>query len=453
MAWFAVVFWAALAYLVLPRVHRILTRIYLPDYFIGRARTSDGLLGDPVNMALLGSGDQIHAAMRRAGWTQADDVDLASSRRIILSTLTRRSYERGAGQPAVHLWPPAGLCVSAGGRREPGQTASRPLLALSARVGAAGWRPGRLACRRHVRPLRRAVPVHPADHAQDRGEHRRRKRPHPGRPDAVRPRGGRHGHPGFFDRIPRAQRRRRHDFHRRGLAGGRPLLPGRGPGRAVPCAGGQPAQAARPDPVRRRSRLFSRNRCPRPRRLTADRRQSRRRSRACRSVDGRCDCARGVRRRRDPPGLGRSAGRKPRQGRGHASQRRPPSSPRPPASSTAARQSTSGPTCWASPWTSSSSSPSPASIPARTPGIPERAESHAVVSPPCEPRVNSGVNSGEAGVATAAARVSPRPARTAPALCRRPRSSSVRRALLTVRRRRGPGPARCRGRSLQPGRR
>lgn len=99
MAWFLIVFWAALAYLVLPRVHRILTRIYLPDYFIGRARTSDGLLGDPVNVALLGSEDQIHAAMRRAGWTRADDVDLASSRRIIASTLTRRSYDEAPVSP------------------------------------------------------------------------------------------------------------------------------------------------------------------------------------------------------------------------------------------------------------------------------------------------------------------------------------------------------------------
>lgn len=99
MAWFLLVFWAALAYLVLPRVHRILTRIYLPDYFIGRARTSDGLLGDPVNVALLGNEDQVHAAMRRAGWTQADDVDLASSRRIIVSTLTRRSYGKAPVSP------------------------------------------------------------------------------------------------------------------------------------------------------------------------------------------------------------------------------------------------------------------------------------------------------------------------------------------------------------------
>ncbi|MCB5294011.1 LssY C-terminal domain-containing protein [Arthrobacter sp. SO3] len=97
--WFSIVFWAALAYLVLPRIHRILTRIYLPGYFIGRARTSDGLLGDPVNMALLATEDQVHAAMRRAGWTQADDVDLASSQRIVASTLMRRSYDEAPVSP------------------------------------------------------------------------------------------------------------------------------------------------------------------------------------------------------------------------------------------------------------------------------------------------------------------------------------------------------------------
>ncbi|SDK61721.1 LssY C-terminus [Arthrobacter sp. ok362] len=90
--WFLFIFWALLAYLVLPRLHRILTRLYVPDYFIGRARTSDGLLGDPVNIALLGSEPQIHGVMHSAGWTMADDVTLASSRRIVSSTLLRRSY-------------------------------------------------------------------------------------------------------------------------------------------------------------------------------------------------------------------------------------------------------------------------------------------------------------------------------------------------------------------------
>ncbi|MDO7883478.1 LssY C-terminal domain-containing protein [Antiquaquibacter soli] len=88
----AVVFWVVLAYLVLPRLHRILTRIYVPDYFIGRARTSDGLLGDPVNLALLGGEPAIHETMTRAGWTLADDLSLRTGWAIVASTLLRRSY-------------------------------------------------------------------------------------------------------------------------------------------------------------------------------------------------------------------------------------------------------------------------------------------------------------------------------------------------------------------------
>ncbi|WP_348789719.1 LssY C-terminal domain-containing protein [Leifsonia sp. NPDC080035] len=96
---FFVLFWLVLAYLVLPRLHRILTQIYVPDYFIGRARTSDGLLGDPINLALLGSEAQLDEAMRAAGWTRADDVTLASSRRIVTSTLLRRSYDEAPVSP------------------------------------------------------------------------------------------------------------------------------------------------------------------------------------------------------------------------------------------------------------------------------------------------------------------------------------------------------------------
>ncbi|GAA4137614.1 LssY C-terminal domain-containing protein [Leifsonia shinshuensis] len=96
---FFVLFWIVLAYLVLPRLHRILTQIYVPDYFIGRARTSDGLLGDPINLALLGSEAQLDEAMTSAGWTRADDVTAASSRRIITSTLLRRSYDEAPVSP------------------------------------------------------------------------------------------------------------------------------------------------------------------------------------------------------------------------------------------------------------------------------------------------------------------------------------------------------------------
>ncbi|MFB7894370.1 LssY C-terminal domain-containing protein [Microbacterium sp. NPDC056044] len=103
VGWFGIpfflAFWVLLAYLVLPRLHRILTTIYVPDYFIGRTRTSDGLLGDPVNLAFQGTGDQIRASLEAAGWTEADPVTIGSSWRIITSTLTRRSYDEAPVSP------------------------------------------------------------------------------------------------------------------------------------------------------------------------------------------------------------------------------------------------------------------------------------------------------------------------------------------------------------------
>jgi hypothetical protein len=97
------VFYVMAAYLVLPRLHRMLTSLYLPGYFIGRTRTSDGLLGDPVNLAALGREAQIHVVMRAAGWTLADPVTLRSSIRIVTATLSRRGYPEAPVSP-LHLF-------------------------------------------------------------------------------------------------------------------------------------------------------------------------------------------------------------------------------------------------------------------------------------------------------------------------------------------------------------
>jgi hypothetical protein len=98
-----VAFWVIAAYLALPRVHRVLTYLYLPSYFIGRARTSDGLLGDPVNLALRGHEQQVHHVLERAGWVRADEVTLASGMRIVTTTLRRVSYP-GAPVSPLHLF-------------------------------------------------------------------------------------------------------------------------------------------------------------------------------------------------------------------------------------------------------------------------------------------------------------------------------------------------------------
>jgi len=94
------VFWLFFSYLVLPRLHRILTAIYLPGYFVGRTRTSDGLLGDPVNLGFLGAPQQVHAVMTQAGWTRADELTLRSALGIVGGVLRGRSY---AGAPVSPL--------------------------------------------------------------------------------------------------------------------------------------------------------------------------------------------------------------------------------------------------------------------------------------------------------------------------------------------------------------
>ena len=88
----SLLFWAVLAYLALPRLHQVLTWLYVPDYFIGRTRTADGLLGDPVNLAVKGDEEDIHEAMEAAGWVRAEPITLRTSWRMVVSALLRRSY-------------------------------------------------------------------------------------------------------------------------------------------------------------------------------------------------------------------------------------------------------------------------------------------------------------------------------------------------------------------------
>ncbi|ATG50684.1 hypothetical protein CFK38_03480 [Brachybacterium vulturis] len=85
-------FWVLLTYITLPRLHQLMTWIYLPDYFFGRTRTTEGVLSDPINLAFDGSERDLHVTMRRAGWVLAEERTLASAWSMVRSTLLRRSY-------------------------------------------------------------------------------------------------------------------------------------------------------------------------------------------------------------------------------------------------------------------------------------------------------------------------------------------------------------------------
>ena len=101
--WFGIgsviVFWVLLAYVGLPRLQEVLSKIYVPDYFIGRSLTDVGVLGDPINLALDGSEADIHAAMTRAGWVRADELTIRSSWGIVLSSVLRRPYPEAPVSP------------------------------------------------------------------------------------------------------------------------------------------------------------------------------------------------------------------------------------------------------------------------------------------------------------------------------------------------------------------
>ena len=81
-----VVFWVFAAYLLLPRLHRILTRLYVPGYFIGAPAPPTCLLGDPINLALLGDEAQVHDGDGSgAGWIRADDLRSRARRRRMIT--------------------------------------------------------------------------------------------------------------------------------------------------------------------------------------------------------------------------------------------------------------------------------------------------------------------------------------------------------------------------------
>ena len=84
--------YALAAYIVLPQIVRmglkILLRKRVPRFTI----TGDGLPGDPVNVVLTGTLQQLQAAFKLAGWSEADQLGLKSSWRMIRAFVLNRPY-------------------------------------------------------------------------------------------------------------------------------------------------------------------------------------------------------------------------------------------------------------------------------------------------------------------------------------------------------------------------
>jgi hypothetical protein len=80
------------AYIVLPYIVRtglkILLRKRVPRFTI----TGDGLPGDPVNLVLTGTRQQLQAAFKLAGWSETDRLGLASSWRMVRAFVFNSPY-------------------------------------------------------------------------------------------------------------------------------------------------------------------------------------------------------------------------------------------------------------------------------------------------------------------------------------------------------------------------
>ena len=80
------------AYIILPRAIRvglkILQRKRVPSYTV----TGDGLPGDPVNIALVGTLQQLRVAFASLGWSEADRLSLASSWGMIRAFVFNSPY-------------------------------------------------------------------------------------------------------------------------------------------------------------------------------------------------------------------------------------------------------------------------------------------------------------------------------------------------------------------------
>jgi hypothetical protein len=80
------------AYIILPRAVRmglkVLQRQRVPCYTV----TGDGLPGDPVNLVLTGTLQNLRAAYATAGWAEADRLDLVSSWRMCRAFVFNAPY-------------------------------------------------------------------------------------------------------------------------------------------------------------------------------------------------------------------------------------------------------------------------------------------------------------------------------------------------------------------------
>lgn len=90
-----VVTYALVAYAFVPGVMRLVHLIWPPKHVPLYCVTPDGFASDPLNIALVGTREEVRAAMKAAGWHEADPLNLRTGLRLMLSTVYGWRYLTG----------------------------------------------------------------------------------------------------------------------------------------------------------------------------------------------------------------------------------------------------------------------------------------------------------------------------------------------------------------------
>jgi hypothetical protein len=84
--------YAIAAYVILPRAVRMGLKILQQKRVPRYAVTGDGLPGDPVNLALIGTFPQLRSGFAAAGWSEADPLGVTSSWRMVRAFVFNSPY-------------------------------------------------------------------------------------------------------------------------------------------------------------------------------------------------------------------------------------------------------------------------------------------------------------------------------------------------------------------------
>lgn len=91
------------AYVVLPHLWRHYEHNPTLEKFPKVSLTAENLPGDPLNISLVGSEEEVIGAMIRAGWLPADPITLKTAARIVVSILVHKNYPT-APVSSLYVW-------------------------------------------------------------------------------------------------------------------------------------------------------------------------------------------------------------------------------------------------------------------------------------------------------------------------------------------------------------